>query len=242
MAENTGKKSPQLLFAEAAKIARFPAGSMWPDELSEKQLICLMSGVWMGDDCKQKEVYTGLIDSAIRQGSLKFRNIEKPIRKRRRVINSANHSSPLYFSNLPHNSPPHMETSQTRAIKFVDRQSVADWLKTSEEQPTEHITEWLRTGEVNTDEANSESKLIIDRANKIKEILSTKYSDIMDLPYNAKNNLRNEFIGKDSKFLGEPLKFTKSTFDKAWQYGNENGFFSLAIKGKFSSRTNKQDN
>jgi hypothetical protein len=179
MAENTGKKSPQLLFAEAAKIARFPAGSMWPDELSEKQLICLMSGVWMGDDCKQKEVYTGLIDSAIRQGSLKFRNIEKPIRKRRRVINSANHSSPLYFSNLPHNSPPHMETSQTRAIKFVDRQSVADWLKTSEEQPTEHITEWLRTGEVNTDEANSESKLIIDRANKIKEILSTKYSDII---------------------------------------------------------------
>jgi len=215
MADNTGKKSAQLLFAEAKKIAGFPDGSVWPDELSEEQLICLMSGVWMGDDCKQKEVYRGLIDFATRQGSLKFRNIEKPIRKRRRVINSNNHNSPLYFSNLPHNSPPHMETSQARFIKFFGRQHVADWLKSSEEQPPEHITEWLRTGEVNTDEAKSESKLIIERANKIKEILSTKYRDIMNLPYNAKGNLRDELIDKNSKFLAEPLKFTKSTFDKA---------------------------
>lgn len=119
------KKVPALLLAEAQGIAAFQAA--WPEEFEPQQIAALLAGGRRRENRSAYCTWERAVSSGIKNGILPVRSEERP--------------NPWFNSRrFPDSSP----TSQSR---FISRRACEAWLKAIGQEPSEHIAEWLRTGE-----------------------------------------------------------------------------------------------
>lgn len=235
------KKGPALLLAEAKIIAnaRF---SEWPDEFSPAQVAALMAGGWRREYRASYSTWLSVVTSSLLNSTLIARSVPQKSVATLRNADSLRAGGRFGDTRFPIGDrisvrAVYTETRTPPPRRYVDRKACADWLRSIREQPSEHISEWLRVGgiifgDTETPQVQPASggrgpSLNDRRIEVILEVLSSMGYAVMSIPDGGKGAAMTECLKRSTLF-------TASTFDNAWKKASKDKRLAMAKKAIYS--------